>query len=202
MLVFDLDPGEGIAWDFVVESALGLRDLLADEGLDSWPKLTGGKGLHLMVPIEPSEHERAEPAFGFHPCLKRSLERKSRAKYDSRPRRTRRHPKRSAQTRAGGEKAVHRHVASMARSSIGVAWLMTLLEPCGPWPARALSAGWASRPAGSHRQPLSEPSVKLSLHSAPIRQTCRSCQSPSARRGSRVPGKAAAERDSPGPCDS
>jgi bifunctional non-homologous end joining protein LigD len=51
-LVFDLDPGEGIAWQFVIETALGLRDLLDSEGLPSWPKLTGGKGLHLMVPIE------------------------------------------------------------------------------------------------------------------------------------------------------
>ncbi|MFL6799996.1 MAG: DNA ligase D [Xanthobacteraceae bacterium] len=53
-LVFDLDPGEGVQWDLVVESALALRELLkADAGLDSWPKLTGGKGVHLMVPITP-----------------------------------------------------------------------------------------------------------------------------------------------------
>lgn len=54
LLVFDLDPGEGIEWDFVVETAFRLRDLLDQEGLDSWPKLTGGKGLHLMVPIKPT----------------------------------------------------------------------------------------------------------------------------------------------------
>jgi bifunctional non-homologous end joining protein LigD len=52
-LVFDLDPGEGIEWDFVVETAFRLRDLLAQEGLVSWPKTTGGKGLHIMVPVEP-----------------------------------------------------------------------------------------------------------------------------------------------------
>jgi bifunctional non-homologous end joining protein LigD len=51
LLVFDLDPGAGVAWEFVIESALRLRKLLYDEGLDSWPKTTGGKGLHLMVPI-------------------------------------------------------------------------------------------------------------------------------------------------------
>jgi bifunctional non-homologous end joining protein LigD len=51
LLVFDLDPGEGIDWNFVVETGLALRDLLASEGLESWPKVTGGKGLHLMVPI-------------------------------------------------------------------------------------------------------------------------------------------------------
>jgi bifunctional non-homologous end joining protein LigD len=42
----------GVPWEFVIESALRLRKLLQDEGLDSWPKTTGGKGLHLMVPIE------------------------------------------------------------------------------------------------------------------------------------------------------
>jgi DNA primase len=51
LLVFDLDPGAGVAWEFVIESALRLRKM-QDEGLDSWPKTTGGKGLHLMVPID------------------------------------------------------------------------------------------------------------------------------------------------------
>jgi bifunctional non-homologous end joining protein LigD len=51
-LVFDLDPGPNIKWEFVAESALRLRAMLADEGYDCWPKLTGGKGVHLMVPIE------------------------------------------------------------------------------------------------------------------------------------------------------
>jgi bifunctional non-homologous end joining protein LigD len=54
VLVFDLDPGEGIDWEFVTHTALALREMLADEGLEAWPKLTGGKGLHLMVPIERS----------------------------------------------------------------------------------------------------------------------------------------------------
>jgi bifunctional non-homologous end joining protein LigD len=51
-LVFDLDPG--IEWQFVVDTALLLRDALDASDLDSWPKVTGGKGIHLMVPIEPS----------------------------------------------------------------------------------------------------------------------------------------------------
>jgi bifunctional non-homologous end joining protein LigD len=53
LLVFDLDPGAGVHWNFVVETAFRMRDLLAAEGLDCWPKTTGGKGLHVMVPIEP-----------------------------------------------------------------------------------------------------------------------------------------------------
>jgi bifunctional non-homologous end joining protein LigD len=50
-LAFDLDPGPGIAWEFVTETALALRDLLQDEGLASWPKVTGGKGFHIVAPL-------------------------------------------------------------------------------------------------------------------------------------------------------
>jgi bifunctional non-homologous end joining protein LigD len=59
-LVLDLDPGPGVAREFVTETALKLRAMLEDEGYESWPKLTGGKGLHLMVPIEPRiTHDQA-----------------------------------------------------------------------------------------------------------------------------------------------
>jgi bifunctional non-homologous end joining protein LigD len=59
-LVFDLDPGEGVGWDFVIETALTLRRMLKDEGLDPWPKLTGGKGLHLVAPLDPViDHDEA-----------------------------------------------------------------------------------------------------------------------------------------------
>src|SRR5215213_3512509 len=50
-LVFDLDPGQGVAWHFVIETALQLRELMQAEGFKTWPKLTGGKGVHIMVPI-------------------------------------------------------------------------------------------------------------------------------------------------------
>ncbi len=59
-LVFDLDPGDGVEWPFVSYTALALRDLLIRHDLPSWPKVTGGKGLHLMVPIERSlTHDEA-----------------------------------------------------------------------------------------------------------------------------------------------
>lgn len=51
-VIFDLDPGEGLAFDDVVEGALRLKDLLAGMGLASFAKTTGGKGLHVVVPIE------------------------------------------------------------------------------------------------------------------------------------------------------
>lgn len=50
-LIFDLDPGEGVTWEFVAETAIRLRDVLRAEGLKNWPKLTGGKGIHLMAPL-------------------------------------------------------------------------------------------------------------------------------------------------------
>ncbi len=59
-LVFDLDPGAGVEWDFVTDTALELRALLKGEGFDSWPKVTGGKGIHVMVPIAPElTHDQA-----------------------------------------------------------------------------------------------------------------------------------------------
>jgi bifunctional non-homologous end joining protein LigD len=54
-LVFDLDPGEGITWAQMQEGALLMRALLQELGLQSWLKTTGGKGLHLFVPLRP-EH--------------------------------------------------------------------------------------------------------------------------------------------------
>ncbi len=50
-LVFDLDPDETVAAPKVVKMALALRDLLLDFDLESFPRVTGGKGMHLVVPI-------------------------------------------------------------------------------------------------------------------------------------------------------
>ena len=54
-----------------------------------------------------------------------------------------------------------------------------------------LARQWASRPAEFHRQPLSEPSVKLSPHWAPIRRTSRSYRVSSVRRSPGTPQPAA-----------
>jgi len=59
LMIFDLDAGDGIEWPFVVETAFRLREILAAEGFNCWPKLTGGSGLHLMAEIEPQlTHEQ------------------------------------------------------------------------------------------------------------------------------------------------
>lgn len=51
-LVFDLDPGDGVMWRDVVAGARRVREVLGGIGLESFLKTTGGKGLHVVVPIE------------------------------------------------------------------------------------------------------------------------------------------------------
>jgi len=50
-LVFDLDPGEGVGWDQVQEAALLTQAMLNQLGLRCFLKTSGGKGLHVVVPI-------------------------------------------------------------------------------------------------------------------------------------------------------
>jgi bifunctional non-homologous end joining protein LigD len=50
-VVFDLDPGEGERWERVQEAATLLRSLLDELGLASWLKTSGGKGLHIVLPL-------------------------------------------------------------------------------------------------------------------------------------------------------
>ena len=54
-IVFDLDPGDGVTWAAIVAAARDVRERLAAIKLESFVKLTGGKGLHVVVPIEPTD---------------------------------------------------------------------------------------------------------------------------------------------------
>ncbi|MFZ0071967.1 MAG: DNA ligase D [Xanthobacteraceae bacterium] len=53
-LIFDLDPGEDVPWSAVIQAAREVRTRLNDLGLASFVKTSGGKGLHVVVPITPS----------------------------------------------------------------------------------------------------------------------------------------------------
>jgi len=52
-LVFDLDPGEGVSWTQIKAAAREIRTRLRETGLESFVRLSGGKGLHVVVPIVP-----------------------------------------------------------------------------------------------------------------------------------------------------
>ncbi len=52
-VIFDLDPGEGVTWAMLQEAAVLMRTLLTELGLAAWLKTSGGKGLHVVVPLSP-----------------------------------------------------------------------------------------------------------------------------------------------------
>lgn len=52
-IVFDLDPGQGVAWREVQQAAHLLHGFLGELGLTGFAKTSGGKGLHIVVPIRP-----------------------------------------------------------------------------------------------------------------------------------------------------
>ncbi len=62
-MVLDLDPDTTVLWSAVIEAAMNIRQLLEDVGLQSWVKTTGGKGLHLVVPL--SRRHTWEQMFSF-----------------------------------------------------------------------------------------------------------------------------------------
>ena len=76
-LVFDLDPDEGLDFTKVKAAAVRLRDLLADLGLVTFPLLTGGKGIHVVAPLD---------AKADWPEVKSFAERFSRAIAEAEPR--------------------------------------------------------------------------------------------------------------------
>ena len=51
-IIFDLDPGEGLGFADVAEAAHEVRAYLGDLGLTSFAKTTGGKGVHVVVPVD------------------------------------------------------------------------------------------------------------------------------------------------------
>ncbi|TDG25477.1 hypothetical protein EYW47_06510 [Paraburkholderia silviterrae] len=52
-IVFDLDPDPALGWDRMIEAAQLTRTMLGDLGLEAFCKTSGGKGLHIVVPLVP-----------------------------------------------------------------------------------------------------------------------------------------------------
>jgi bifunctional non-homologous end joining protein LigD len=62
-LIFDLDPDEGLGFDDVKKAATDIRRQLADIGLVSFAMLSGGKGVHVVVPVDPGHSWDAHKDF-------------------------------------------------------------------------------------------------------------------------------------------
>lgn len=67
-LVIDLDPDEEIGFDAVKDAALTVRDALALVNLTSFPLLSGGKGIHVVVPLTPAAEWPDVRAFAYDFC--------------------------------------------------------------------------------------------------------------------------------------
>lgn len=62
-VIFDLDPGEGVTWAHLQEAAVLTKGFLEQLGLQAWLKTSGGKGLHVVVPLAPKLDYDAVKAF-------------------------------------------------------------------------------------------------------------------------------------------
>jgi bifunctional non-homologous end joining protein LigD len=80
-IVFDLDPGDGVTWSEVKSAAVHLRGMLADLGLESFLRTTGGKGLHLVLPIV--RRSTWDEVRGFSQDLARRMEREEKDRFVS-----------------------------------------------------------------------------------------------------------------------
>jgi bifunctional non-homologous end joining protein LigD len=62
-LTMDLDPADDVPWTALIEAASEVRERLFDLGLESFVKTTGGKGLHVVVPLKPKADWNEAKAF-------------------------------------------------------------------------------------------------------------------------------------------
>ena len=72
-IIFDFDPDDALVWQELVQGVRLLKTLLEEIGLQGFLKTTGGKGLHVVVPIEPSV--RWAPIKGFTKAIAELLTR-------------------------------------------------------------------------------------------------------------------------------
>jgi bifunctional non-homologous end joining protein LigD len=70
-LVFDFDPGPGVGWKEIVAAARDIRERLKQIGLETLLKTSGGKGLHVVLPIEPTPWDEAK---AFTQLVARAME--------------------------------------------------------------------------------------------------------------------------------
>jgi bifunctional non-homologous end joining protein LigD len=67
-IAIDLDPGEGVDFAAVRDGAVQVGESLNAIGLESWPLLTGGKGVHVVIPIRPQAEWDQARSFASRFC--------------------------------------------------------------------------------------------------------------------------------------
>jgi bifunctional non-homologous end joining protein LigD len=78
-IVWDLDPGPEVTWTHVVAAAKVVRDVLKALKLEAWVKTTGGRGLHVVMPITPSRDW--SECLGFSRAVSEAIERTDPQRY-------------------------------------------------------------------------------------------------------------------------
>ncbi len=85
-IIFDLDPDPSLPFKAVIEGAFNIRERMKEFGLKSFVKTTGGKGLHVVIPIEP---KYGWPTIKeFAKAIAQSMEHDARSRYISKSSKT------------------------------------------------------------------------------------------------------------------
>lgn len=79
IVIFDLDPGPEVEWKMVVAAAFDIKEQLSQYQLRSFVKTTGGKGLHIVIPVKPEYHW--DEVKNFTRIFAEFLEKRSPEKY-------------------------------------------------------------------------------------------------------------------------
>ena len=117
-IVFDLDPGELATWPQVAAAARMVRRLLQSVDLDSFPKTTGGHGLHVVVPLAPRVEWRA--CLEFARALAETMEKHDRSRFTT------------AFAKAGRERKILVDYLRNNRTNTSVAAFSTRARPGAP----------------------------------------------------------------------
>jgi bifunctional non-homologous end joining protein LigD len=88
MMVFDLDPDEGMDLEQVRQGARDLREILNELSLDSYIKTSGGKGYHVVVPLKPTA--TWDTFYTFAKSVAEVMEKKWSDRYTTNSRKTKR----------------------------------------------------------------------------------------------------------------